>query len=85
MLQTSCVARSSELRMNFPGVLHACFLLVETFIFPALYSNRSKRPLRGADVYPWISNSNLSKQGTTDLEEHRCLLYSAAPVPRDRL
>lgn len=58
-------------------------LLVERFIFPAQYSNMSNRPLWGADVYPWISNSNLPKQGMTDLEEDRCLLYSAAPISQD--
>lgn len=55
-------------------------LLVERFIFPVQYLNVSNRPLWGADVYPWISNSNLPKQGKTDLEEYRCLLYSAAPI-----
>lgn len=58
-------------------------LLVERFIFPLQYSNMSNRSLEGADVYPWISNSNLPKQGMTDLEEYRCLLYSAAPISQD--
>lgn len=58
-------------------------LLVERFIFPVQHSNMSNRPLWGADVYPWISNSNLPKQGMTDLEEYRCLLYSAAPISQD--
>lgn len=58
-------------------------LLVERFIFPVQYSNMSNRLLWGADVYPWISNSNLPKQGMTDLEEYRCLLYSAAPISQD--
>lgn len=58
-------------------------LLVERFIFPVQYSNMSNRPLWGADVYPWISNSNLSKQGMTDLEEYRCLLYLAVSVSWD--
>lgn len=58
-------------------------LLVERFIFPVQYSNMSNRPLLGADVYPWISNSNFPKQGMTDLEEYRCLLYSAAPISQD--
>lgn len=58
-------------------------LLVERFIFPVQYSNMSNRPLWGTDVYPWISNSNLPKQGMTDLEEYRCLLYSVAPISQD--
>lgn len=58
-------------------------LLVERFIFPVQYLNVSNRPLWGADVYPWISNSNLPKQGKTDLEEYRCLLYSTAPISQD--
>lgn len=58
-------------------------LLVERFIFPVQYSNMSNRPFWGVDVYPWISNSNLSKQGMTDLEEYRCLLYLAASVSQD--
>lgn len=58
-------------------------LLVERFIFSVQYSNMSNRPLRGADVYPWISNSNLSERGMTDLEEYRCLLYSPAPAFQD--
>ncbi len=58
-------------------------LLVERFIFPVQYSNMSNRPLWRADVYPWISNSNLTKQGMTDLEEYRCLLYSGATISKD--
>lgn len=58
-------------------------LLVERFIFPVQHSNMSNCPLWGADVYPWISNSNLPKQGMTDLEEYRCLLYSATPISQD--
>lgn len=58
-------------------------LLVERFIFPMQYSNMSNSHLWGADVYPWISNSSLPKQGMTDLEEYRCLLYSAAPISQD--
>lgn len=58
--------------------------VLERFIFSMQYSNMSNRPLWGADVYPWISNSNLPKQGMTDLEEYRCLLYSAVLISQDR-
>lgn len=76
-----CAAWSSRLRINAPiRAYKSVVLLVERFIFPVQYSNMSNRPLWGASVYPWFSDSNLSKQGMTDLEEYRCLLHSAAPI-----
>ena len=44
------------------SVLHSyCFL--KGFIFPQQYFNMTNRPVWRTDVYPWISNSCLSKTG----------------------
>lgn len=59
-------------------------LLLERFIFPVLYSNMSKRNLRGADVYPWISNSNLFQAGHDWPGIVQMPLYSAASISPER-
>ncbi|KAK5934939.1 hypothetical protein CgunFtcFv8_020345 [Champsocephalus gunnari] len=73
--------------LNFPKesmkVFFVVVLLVERLIFPLQHYTRVT-VLSGELMFILGSQiPTFPKQGMTDLDEYRCLLYSAAPISQD--